>query len=182
LASQLNRDDVCKALAQKYNELRKSRISADNGGIDRATKQLADVEQSISNIVRAIEQGAVSDVLIEKLKQLEKDKYNLSGKIKFLSGTDQNEIYITPSVIKSRFAEIPELLRTSKPFEVHKALRPLLGKDGIKLIFKTNEHGSGEHWAIGSLNLGRALTFVESLGYGDSASIRHEVSFSICLG
>lgn len=182
LASQLNREDVCRSLAQKYNELRKSRISADNGGIDRAAMQLADVEQSIANIVKAIEQGAVSDVLIAKLKQLENDKYNLSGKIKFLSGTDQNEIYITPSVIKSRFAEIPELLRTSKPFEVHKALRPLLGKDGIKLIYKAEADGKGEHWAEGSLNLGKALTFVESLGYGDSASIKHEIPFSIRLG
>lgn len=135
-----------------------------------------------SDIVKAIEQGAVSDVLIAKLKQLENDKYNLSGKIKFLSGTDQNEIYIMPSVIKSRFAEIPELLRTSKPFEVHKALRPLLGKDGIRLVYRAGAHGKGEHWAEGALNLGKALTFIESLGYGDSASIKHEIPFSILLG
>ena len=98
---QLNRDDVCRILARKYNELRKSRISADSGGIDRAVNQLAEAEQSISNIVKAIEQGAVSDMLIAKLKQLENEKYNLIGKIKFLGGSDQNEIYITPSVIKS---------------------------------------------------------------------------------
>ena len=140
------------------------------------------MEQSIANIVKAIEQGAVSDMLIAKLKQLENDKYNLSGKIKFLSGTDQNEIYITPAVIKSRFEEIPQLLRSSKPFEVHKALRPLLGKDGIRLLYKTDSDGKGEHWAEGSLNLGKALTFVESLGYGDSASIKHEMPFSIRLG
>lgn len=99
-----------------------------------------------------------------------------------MSGTDQNEIYITPSVIKSRFEEIPQLLRTSKPFEVHKALRPLLGKDGIKLIYKVDSDGKGEYWAEGSFNLGKALTFVESLGYGDSASIKHEMPFSIRLG
>ena len=98
-----------------------------------------------------------------------------------MSGTDQNEIYITPSVIKNRFGEIPGLLRLSKPFEVHKALRPLLGKEGIKLLYKAEADGKGEHWAEGSLNLGRALTFVESLGYGDSASIRHEIPFLIKL-
>ena len=131
---------------------------------------------------KAIEQGAVSDVLIAKLKKIENDKYNLSGQIKLLSGTDQNEIYITPSLIKNRFEEIPNLLRTSKPFEVHKALRPLLGKDGIRLIYKNEVDGKGAHWAEGSLNFGSALMFVESLGYGDSASIRHEIPFSIRLG
>lgn len=84
--------------------------------------------------------------------------------------------------IKSRFEEIPQLLRTSKPFEVQKALRPLLGKDGIKLIYKTDADGKGEHWAEGSFNLGKALTFVESLGYGDSAAIKQEMPFSIRLG
>ena len=85
-------------------------------------------------------------------------------------------------MIKNRFEEIPNLLRTSRPFEVHKALRPLLGKDGIKLIYKADADEKGEHWAEGSFNLGKALTFVESLGYGDSASIKHEVPFSIRLG
>ncbi len=159
----------------------KKRISQDSGGIDHAEKKLGEAENSIRNIISAIEQGAVSEILIQKLKQLESEKAGLTGKIKFLSGADHSEVYITPAVIKKRFQEIPELLRTSKPFELNKALRGIVGKTGIKLSYHAIENKKGEYWARGSLNIGRALLMVEDLGYGDSASIRHEVAFEICL-
>ena len=169
-------------LAQKYNDLRKKRISQDSGGIGNAAKKLGEVEQSIRNIISAIEQGAVSDVLIQKLKQLETEKNDLAGKIKFLSGADHSEIYITPAVIRNRFQEIPDLLRTSQPFELNKALRGIVGKSGIKLSYRASDKVKGEYWAHGSLNIGRAITMVGDLGYGDSSSIRHEVPFEIWLG
>ncbi len=181
LVEQLKSDDVCKILAQKYNELRKSRISKDVGGGARAAEKLADVEGSISNIIKAIAQGAVSETLIVKLKNLEDERNSLKGKIEFLGATDQKQIYITPLVIKERFQGIPELLRTSQPFEINKALRPLLGKQGIKILHKISDDPKGTHWAEGSLNLGKALTLVKGLGYGDSASIKHEIPFMIQL-
>lgn len=181
LVEQLKNDEVCRILAQKYNALRKSRIAQDVGGSERAVEKLTEIEQSIANIVKAIEQGAVSETLISKLKSLEDDRNNLKGKIELLGATDQKQIYITPSVIKERFKEIPELLRTSQPFEINKALRPLLGKQGIKILYKTSADPKGEHWAEGALNLGKALTLVKGLGYGDSASIKHEIPFSIQL-
>ena len=120
--------------------------------------------------------------MIQKLKQLEEQKIKLTERIKFLSGADHSEVYITPAVIKNRFKEIPELLRTSQPFEINKALRPIIGKAGIKLKYKTGDEGKGEFWAEGSFNIGRAVTMVNNLGYGDSAAINLEVPFSIRLG
>jgi hypothetical protein len=45
----------------------------------------------------------------------------------------------------------------------------------IKLSYLAGEDGKGQFWEQGSLNIGRALTMFDSLGYGDSASIKHEV-------
>ena len=78
LTAQLNNDEVCRTLAQKYNELRKKRISQDSGGIDTAKQKLEEMDLSFRNIIRAIEQGAVSDLLIQKLKDHESQKSTLA--------------------------------------------------------------------------------------------------------
>ena len=76
-----------------------------------------------------------------------------------------------------RFEEIPKLLHQSQQFEVNRALRPILGKGGIKLEWR----GSC-YWAIGSINIGRAMRLVENENAMDAATVSMEVPIELDLG
>ena len=75
-----------------------------------------------------------------------------------------------------RFAEIPKLLHQSQPFEVNRALKPILGKGGIKLEWR-----GSSYWATGVINVGKAMGLVNNENAMDAATVNLEVPIELEL-
>lgn len=182
IIDQINNDDTYRLLANKYNEFRKSRIHTDVGELGTAEAKLDEVELAITNIVKTIERGTAPESLVQRLVALENEKQSLSSKVKFLQGVDQSEIYVTPGTIKMRLAEVPDLLQQSQPFEVNRALKPLIGKGGIKLVRRPGKDGKECYWTVGSINIGKAMGLVQNESAMDAGSVNLEVPVELELG
>lgn len=181
IIDQIKSDEICRAIALKYNELKKSRIRADVGDLGEAERRLDEVNAAIANILATIERGAASSTLAQRLVALESEMQTLTGKIGFLSGADHSEVYFTPGMVKMRFAEIPKLLHQSQPFEVNRALKPLIGKIGLTLTWRASSKGGDCYWLEGSINIGKAMGLARSDTTVDAGSVNHEIQVEIEL-
>jgi hypothetical protein len=158
LFDQIASEEVCRVLAEKYNEFRRARVRGNSGDLSKYEAKLQEVTTGIDNIIKAVEQGVASQTLMARLTALEADRDMLTDKVKFLQGVDPSEIYITPLTIRKRFEEIPRLLQQAEPFEVNRTLKPLLiGKNGIRLIIRKEGTGEECYWAVGSVDIGKMM-------------------------
>jgi hypothetical protein len=159
IVEQLKSDSLCAGIAARYNELRRSRSLGENNELEIKESRLKDAEEVITNIVRAVEMGSASEILLKRLAENEREKGALVQRIKYLRGIDSSEVYVTPALIKQRFAEVPALLQRAPAFEVNRALKPLFGtKDGVRLERRSDGEGGECYWVVGVLDLGHAIT------------------------
>ena len=87
-----------------------------------------------------------------------------------------------PSTIKNRFSQIPALLQQSDPFDVHRAIKPLLAGKKIKLERRFSKDGkTATYWAVGTMNIGRAVNMVEQNGQQASVSIGMDIPIELEL-
>ena len=158
IISQIQSDSICQAIATQYNQYRRARTQDEGLHLDKKERRLAEVAAAIANIVQAVEKGAASEALLGRLSDLEKESVSITETLKYLRGIDQSSIYVTPTAIKMRFAEIPNLLQHSEPFELNKALKPLFGAKGVRLERRPGGiNNKGVYWIAGTLNLGKAM-------------------------
>lgn len=86
------------AMAQSDKDLK------ENTRIPELTSQKQEIEQAINNITKAIEKGAASDTLLERLNELEKEKksllFQLAEEEKYVYRIDRNQIVFWLSKFK----------------------------------------------------------------------------------
>ena len=183
IIDQIKSDEVCQIIASRYNAFRKVRSQGTHEDLDVAERKLAEAVTSIDNIIRAIERGTASDALMARLASLETEKGLLDEKTKFLRGVEQSEVYVTPTAIKRRFAQMPKLLQESEPFEVNRAIKPLVGKAGITLVKRPDENDKKKvvYWAVGVLNISKAMSLVDQTGTMGAGGIGLEVPLELKL-
>lgn len=180
IIEQLKNEEIYKFLAKKYNELRSARVHGDAGELEKKELRLIEIEIALGNIMQSLELCPGSPTILKRLGELENEQKSLTEKVKFIRGTDQSSIYITPSAIKQRFGEIPTLLLHSEPFKINRALKPLLGTKGIRLE-KRQENEKEVYWAIGSLNLGKVMTLADQSGTFGNEGIAYEIALELQL-
>jgi hypothetical protein len=180
LVEQIQNDEICKVLAAKYNEIRRARVHGGARELDQVEERLQGVDTGVSNIVKSLEQCPDSPSLLKRLTELEREQHSLQERVKFLRGVDQTSLYITPTAIKQRFGEIPNLLLRSEPFQVNRALKPLLLGKGIQLE-KRVEGDKTCYWATGTLNLGRAMALADQTGPLGNEGIAYEIPLVLKL-
>ncbi len=94
----------------------------------------------------------------------------------------KSSVYMMPASIKSRFSQIPELLQQSDPFDVHRAIKPLLAGKKIKLERRFSNGGkTATYWVVGTMNIGRAVNIVEQKGHAGSVSIGMDIQIELEL-
>ena len=181
IIDQVMSQGFCAAVADKYNEARRERSTGETADLTTKQARLTEVNASLANIVRAVEQGAASSVLLARLADLERERDGLVERLKYLQGVDKNQVYVTPGAIRSRMAALPTLLQQAGPFEVQRALKPLLAGCSVRLEGRDKaqrgEVGKSKAkkqslWLVGSINLGRLLshTAAGELGAAERAS------------
>jgi hypothetical protein len=158
IIKQLERDDICRILADEYNKLRRSNSHNNSSELETKEAKLADIRASIRNLLTLVEGGSTSGNVIKRLQELESEEASLTEKIKFLQGTDRSEVYMTAAAIKCRLADVPNLLLKASPFEVNRALKPLIsGPKGIRLVRCVKFDQSEGYRVVGSFNFGKVL-------------------------
>ena len=113
-AMELLTDDVIEemadmAIAQSDQDLK------ENTRIPELTARQQEVEQSISNIAKAIEKGVASDTLLDRLTQLEKDKKDIAKQLaeeeKYIYRIDRDQIIFWLTKFKDGDIEDEEFRR-----------------------------------------------------------------------
>ena len=113
-AMELLTDDVIEemadmAIAQSDQDLK------ENTRIPELTARQQEVEQSISNIAKAIEKGVASDTLLDRLTQLEKDKKDIAKQLaeeeKYIYRIDRDQIIFWLAKFKDGDIEDEEFRR-----------------------------------------------------------------------
>ena len=158
VAAHLKDEKIATAIALKYNDLKRKRNSSNDENLFETERELEETNQKIGNLVNSIENGHSSQAVLLRLAELERQKASLEVKKQLFKKNTDGECYVTPSAIIARLREVPNLLRTKKPFEVNKALKPLIGKEGLKLVRTANSEKREVFKILGTMNLGRALS------------------------
>ena len=113
-AMELLTDDVIEemadmAIAQSDQDLK------ENTRIPELTARQQEIEQSISNIAKAIEKGVASDTLLDRLTQLEKDKKDIAKQLaeeeKYIYRIDRDQIIFWLTKFKDGDIEDEEFRR-----------------------------------------------------------------------
>jgi DNA invertase Pin-like site-specific DNA recombinase len=158
---QLQNEEACRLLAEKYNQLRRVNARGTSSELEKKETELVEVKQSIKNLLALAECGSGSQNLAKRLGELDAVEKSLEAKVKFFQGADSSEVYMTAIAIRQRLAEVPDLLQSASPFEVNRALKPLFsGAKGLQLARRAKKDGTEGYWAVGNFNLGRALGLV----------------------
>ncbi len=88
-------DDVIEELADMAMA-QADRDLKENTRIPELTARIAEIEQGINNITKAIEKGVASDTLMNRLTELEKEKKNLSSQLrheeKYIYQIDRDQV------------------------------------------------------------------------------------------
>lgn len=77
LEKKIFNDVALKELVKKMNDLRSSSRQNQSDMIRDLTKNLANVEKQMNNIVNAIKQGYANQILIDELTKLEEQKFKM---------------------------------------------------------------------------------------------------------
>lgn len=163
LLEQVRSDEVFSLLASKYNKLLQQRLSGDSLELNQKESELAQVQRSIDNIIRRIEDGTDSPALTARLHELEPQKKKLVEQVNYLRGLNKSQVLMTPLAIKQRFDEIPKLLKEKTPNEVNRVLKSLFrGSDEMVVVPRNNDERE-EFWVVGKLNVGRLMNVASTL-------------------
>ena len=159
--------EFCRDVAEQYNELRRSRSTNENYDLAGKQTRLAEVTNTLANILRAVEQGAASSTLLARLGELEREKESLEHHVKALKSIDPSMVLMTPAAIRAKMTalDLPKLLQAAEPFEIQRALKPLFAGANVRLERRDKaDRGpkpKGAHtmayWLVGDVDLGRLL-------------------------
>ncbi|HBG7256460.1 recombinase family protein [Clostridioides difficile] len=135
-------DDAIPALSKELNERLKIKSNDNNEMITNLRSKLEKVNKEIENILNAIMNGIVNNMLKDKLDELEQVKLNLDLKIKELSieSNGVESIDITEDQIRGMFGKFKEFVLTRNLPECKKFISDyvkevIVYRDHIEVIF-----------------------------------------------
>lgn len=181
IVSQLAADETAATLAKKYNEFRSLHLNGDRQELMQKEEKVIQLQAAIDNLVAAIEAGSPPQSLLDRLSKLEKEKATTTERVQYLRGLNSSRIYVTPASIKNRLEQVPRLLAQSEPFEINRALKPLLKGKGVVLEKRPDDRGKEVYWASGAANFGRFAGPSENPLDISVQPVNLEISFCIKL-
>ncbi len=79
-------------------------------------------------------------------------------------------------------SELPRLIMSSQPYELNRALKPLLKtKEGIRLVKRSDEKGKIRYAAVGSVYLGKVFGVIKDCANSRFNTVEVEVHLNIEL-
>ncbi len=145
----IEKEEVYKLLATRYNQLMAKKHGDAPARIEELDHLIAGVEKSIANFVKFIADGNASEFVVKGLKESEGKLMLHKKEREYLAAQLNETIYVTPSAVKKKLSELPQLLaqKTVLANQIIKNLVP--GK--IKLT-PTEVAGRKTYLAEGVLN------------------------------